>query len=330
MTQLVLSAALMRNDRTAPLLDGAVEPAGIRLVATASHAPEQFWRQLKFAEFDVSEMSVASFTIATAKGPTGWVALPIFTMRRFFHSTILVRDAAGIATPADLKGKRIGVPEFQQTGAVWARGVLSDEFGVDTREIHWFMERLPDVSHGGATGFQAPAGVRLDYIPESSSIGAMMVEGSLDGTLLYIRSNLVDRSTVDLNRTPGVRSLFPNPVAEGHRYFAKSGAYPINHCVVVRRSLLEREPWIGRSLFDAFSEAKERVARRRLSLLEPAVATGLVGADGATAAQLEVIKYGIPQNRPVLEMVMRFLHEQGLTNRRMALEDVFAPASMEW
>jgi 4,5-dihydroxyphthalate decarboxylase len=327
---LVLSAALMRNERTAPLLDGSVAPAGMTLIATASHAPEQFWRQLKFAEFDVSEMSIASFTIASSKGPTDWVALPIFTMRRMFHSTIFVRNAAKIERPADLKGKRMGVPEYQQTGAVWARGVLSDEFGVDARDMHWFMERLPDVSHGGATGFEAPAGVRLEYIPRSSSIGEMLLDGSLDATLLYIRSNLVDRSTVDIAREPSIRSLFPNPVAEGHRYFAKTGVYPINHCVVVRRALLEREPWVARSIFDAFTEAKNRVARSRVALLEPMLQTGLVGSSVEAAAKAEVIEYGIRANRPVLEMVMRYLHEQGLTARRLGLDEVFAPATLDW
>ena len=150
---LELSIALSDNERTRPLLEGRVTPQGIRLVPTMVHPSEMFWRQLRFAEFDVSEMSMSSLIISVSRGDTRWVAIPVFTMRKFFHTSIIVRTESGIATPADLRGKRIGVPEYQQTWAIWARGILQHEFGVHAREIEWFMERNPDKSHGGATGF---------------------------------------------------------------------------------------------------------------------------------------------------------------------------------
>ena len=271
-----LSAGMLPNVRTRPILDGSVTPRGIRLMATAVLAPELFWRQLKFADFDISEMSIASLTIATSKAPTDWVALPVFSMRRFFHSQILVRSAAGIEKPADLKGKRVGVPEYQQTGAVWVRGVLSDEFGVDSRDLLWFMERTPEISHGGATGFVPPPGIRMEYIPRTSSIGAMLLDGSLDATVLYIEPSFVDRSTADLSKTTAVRPLFPDMAAEAHRIYAKTGVFPINHTLVVRRSVLERDRSVGRALFDAFMAAKDAAASRRMSLLEPYLATGIM------------------------------------------------------
>src|SRR5499425_1059443 len=134
---LELSIALSDNERTRPLIEGRVVPQGIKLLPTMVHPSEMFWRQLRFAEFDVSEMSMSSLLIATARGPTPWVALPVFTTREFFHTRILVRVDAGIATPADLKGKRVGVPEFQQTAAIWARGVLENEFGVAPRDMEF-------------------------------------------------------------------------------------------------------------------------------------------------------------------------------------------------
>jgi len=325
---LELSAAMLPNVRTKAILDGSVTPDGIRLIASPSGAPELFWRQLKFSEFDVSEMSVASLTIATSHAPTEWVALPVFSMRRFFHSQILVRAAARIEQPSDLRGKRIGVPEYQQTGAVWCRGVLSDEFGLDPRDCLWFMERTPEISHGGATGFAAPPGIRFEYIAPPSNIGEMLLAGTLDATLLYIAPSLVDRSTANLD-TPAIRPLFRDPQAEAHRYFAKTGVYPINHTLVVRRALLEREPWIARSLFDAFIEAKALAANRRLSLLEAAAATGIAGG-APVAADADVMAYGIKPNVHILEMVMRHLEEQGLTARRMRLDDVFYPPSLDW
>jgi 4,5-dihydroxyphthalate decarboxylase len=327
--ELELSASMLPNERTKAILDGTVVPKGIRLLTSPSNAPELFWRQLKFSEFDVSEMSVASLTIATSQAPTEWVALPIISMRRVFHSQILVRADAGINTPQDLRGKRIGVPEYQQTGAVWCRGPLLDEFGVDAKDCLWFMERTPEISHGGATGFKAPPGIRFEYIPPTSSIGEMLLNGTLDATLLYISPNLVDRSTADLN-TPAIKPLFPSPLGEAHRYYAKTGVYPINHTVVVRRRLLESDPWIARSLFEAFTEAKAVAARRRLSLLEPALATGIAGAGLEAAVKADVMAYGITANKMVLDMVMRYLHEQGLTERLMRLDEVFFPGSMDW
>src|SRR6202521_4045774 len=137
-SRLELSIALSDNERTRPLLEGRVVPQGIRLVPTMVHPSEMFWRQLRFAEFDVSEMSMSSLIIAVSRGaspgPTPWVALPVFTTREFFHTRILVRADAGIAAPADLAGKRVGVPEFQQTAAIWGRGALENEFGVRPRD----------------------------------------------------------------------------------------------------------------------------------------------------------------------------------------------------
>jgi 4,5-dihydroxyphthalate decarboxylase len=204
-TLLELSAALTVNDRTHAIANGHVRPEGIRLLTTSVHASEMFWRLLKYAEFDVSEMSLSSLLIAASNGPTDWVAIPVYTMRHFFHTSVLVRDGAGINVPADLHGKRVGVPEYQQTWAVWSRGTLKDQYGVDPREVTWFMERSPAQSHGGATGFTPPTGVEMHYIPQASNIGAMMLAGELDATLLYLRSdgNLIDRSTADLEKRAG-------------------------------------------------------------------------------------------------------------------------------
>src|SRR5262249_10648465 len=269
-SRLELGIALSDNPNTRPLIDGEVQAEGIGLTTTTLHPSEMFWRQLRFAEFDVSEMSMSSLLIATARGPTPWVALPVFTTREFFHTRILVRREAGIASPADLRGKRVGVPEYQQTAAIWSRGVLQHEFGVHAREIEWFMERPPDRSHGGATGFAPPAGVRFNQIPPSTDIGNMLVAGELDATLLYLTNpNLVDRSRLDLNAHPSIRPLFADRAAEGRRYFAKTGLYQINHTVVVRRSLLERHPWIALNLFSAFAAARTAVLRRANEAFHP-------------------------------------------------------------
>jgi 4,5-dihydroxyphthalate decarboxylase len=327
---LELSLALSDNPNTRPLIDGHVEAEGIRLIPTAVHPSEMFWRQLRFGEFDVSEMSMSSLLIATARGPTPWVALPVFTTREFFHTRILVRSEAGISAPADLRGKRVGVPEYQQTAAIWGRGVLQHEFGVHAREIEWFMERGADKSHGGATGFAAPAGVRVNQIPPSTNIGELLLAGELDATLLYLTNrNLVDRSRIDLSADPRVRPLFADRAAEGRRYYTKTGIYPINHTVVVRRALLERHPWIALNLYSTFAAARERLARQADAFLAPYLDTGVLGDDAKRALTRDPTGYGIKAARPVLETIAQYVHEQGLTERRVALDEIFAPSTMD-
>lgn len=319
----------MPNPRTAPILAGEVEAEGIRLIPTPCHASEMFWRQLKFEEFDVSEMSVSSLVIATANGPTDWVAIPVFTMRHFFHTSVLVRTAAGIEKPADLRGKRIGVPEYQQTWAVWSRGIFGDEFGVQPRDNTWYMERSPEQSHGGATGFKPPPGVEFHYIPPSTNMGEMMVNGQLDATLLYINNrNLIDRSKVELDGRGDIRTLFPDPIAEAKRYYTKTGMFPINHTVVVRRSLLEREPWIARSIYDMFVASKARQLKERTEALEPYVSTGVLGADARAGLARDPLPYGIASSRRELETIARYDFEQGLAKRTVGLEELFAPDCM--
>jgi len=328
-SRLELSVALSDNPNTRPLLDGLVVAEGLRLVTTAVHPSEMFWRQLRFGEFDVSEMSMSSLLIATARGPTPWVALPVFTTREFFHTRILVRTDAGIERPADLAGKRVGVPEYQQTAAIWGRGVLAHEFGVQPKDIEWFMERPPDKSHGGATGFTPPPGVKVNQIPPSTNIGEMLVRGELDATLLYLtHGNLVDRSRIDLSAHPQIRPLF-DKVAEARRYFAKTGLYQINHTVVVRRSLLERHPWIALNLFSAFIAAKAEVARRGQDYLAPFRAAGRLSDEMKNVLATDLMPYGVRAARPVLETIAAYVHEQGLTDRRVGLEEIFAPSTLD-
>ena len=328
--RLPLSIALSDNPNTRPLIDGTVAPEGISLTATVIHPSEMFWRQLRFAEFDVSEMSMSSLLISTARGPTPWVALPVFTTREFFHTRILVRADAGISSPADLKGKRVGVPEYQQTAAIWGRGVLENEFGVHPHDMEFFMERVADKSHGGATGFKPPVGVTVHQIPASTNIGEMLVDGELDATLLYLtHHNLVDRSRIDLSADKRVRPLFPDRAAEGRRYYAKTGIYPINHTVVIRRTLVEKHPWIALNLYSAFAAARAEVLRAGNAALASHFETGVIGEDVRKALATDPMAYGVKATRKVLETIAEYVHAQGLTDRRVKIEELFVPSAMD-
>ena len=330
MAKLQLSLIMGANDRSRPVLNGSVQPDGIDLTCTVAHPSEIFWRQLKFQEFDVSEMSLSSLLMAVANGNTDWVGMPIFTSRRFFHTGVWIRTDRGIDKPEDLKGKRVGVPEYQQTAALWSRGVLKHEFGVEPEDIEWWMERTEERSHGGATGFQPPPGVRFNRIPGDDSIGNMLMDGRLDATLLYLTdNNLVDRSRITLEGNPKFRLLFPDPTAEGRRYYQKTGIFPINHGMVVRRSIYEQNPWVVLNIFNAFRKAKDDVAARTRDLAATHIDLGLLPADAKKALTTDTYPYGVKSNKLVLETVTEYSHEQGLTPRKVSLEEVFAPSTMD-
>jgi 4,5-dihydroxyphthalate decarboxylase len=324
-----VSIALSDNPRTRPLIEGRTQIEGLRLLPTVLHPSEMFWRQLHFGDFDISEMSLSSLLIAASRGDRRWVAIPVYTMRRFFHTGVLVRVDSGIQEPAHLAGKRVGVPEYQQTAAIWSRGALEDEFGVPPSAIEWFMERGPDRSHGSATGFQPPPGVRLRQIGPETSIGQMLITGELDATLLYIADpNLVDRSRADVSKV--TRPLFQDASAEGLRYHRATGLYPINHTLVVRRSLLEQHPWIALNLYNGFVQAVESLRSVAQDWAGPFVQTGnLDAADFQRLSSFNPMPYGLAAARRELETVAAYVHRQGLTDRQIGLEEIFAPGALE-
>jgi 4,5-dihydroxyphthalate decarboxylase len=341
MARLSLSVCLSRNPMTEPILTGQVSPEGINWIPSSVHPSEMFWRQLRYADFDVSEMSLSSLSLAVSRGMHDWIAIPVFTTRRFFHTGIIVRSGAGIEHAGDLAGKRVGVPEYQQTAAVWARGALAHEFGVSPDQMRWFMERRPERSHGGATGFVPPPGVTLDYIDPGSSIGAMLERGELDAALVYLSGrNLVDRTPRGAAELGGVRPLFADPVAEGQRYYARTGILPVNHVVVIRAGLLEQHPWVALNVFSAFVAAK-RAVFGSLAALEGEIGTGggliepwlQIGAIERSAltrlTEVDPLPYGLAAQGAVLDTLADYLVEQHLVSRRLNVPELFAVSTRQ-
>jgi len=327
---LQLSIAMASNPRTWPILDGRVKADGIDLIPSVVFPSELFWRQLKFGDFDVSEMSLSSLMMAKSQGDERWIGLPVFTTRRFFHTGILVRRDAGIDAPADLKGKRVGVPEYQQTAALWTRGALQHEFGVRSQDMEFWMERVASHSHRAAVGFTAPPGVVIRQIPPEKSLGGMMLAGELHAAIHYIvNPNLVDRSTADLWNHPDIKPLFPGPAAEGARYYRKTGLFPINHGMVIRREIAEKHPWVVLNLLKAFERANGIADRERLQHAEYHLACGLLPPGAGAALETQLVRHGVQSNRPVLETAARYSHEQGLTPRPVKLEELFAASTLD-
>lgn len=330
MPNLTLSLAITSNPRTRPVIDGRVTPDGIDFATTVLTPPELFWRQLSFAEFDVSEMSMSELMMIRARGDDRFIGMPVFTTRRFYHTGIFVRKDAKIDTPADLKGKRIGVPEYVQTSALWTRGVLESEFGITAKDMNFFMERVPARSHAGAIGFTAPQGVTINQIPPEKSIGSMMLSGELDACMSYnTNQGLIDRSAADLEHHPDIRPLFADSAAEAIRYYKKTGIYPINHGMVVKRELFERAPWVVTNIMKAFNRANDIADSERREHVAYHLETGLVPPDYRKALATRIIKHGLTANRAVLETAARYSNQQSLTPRVMTMDELFAPNALD-
>ena len=322
-----LSIGITSNPRTWPVIGGAVKVEGVDFTPSVLHPSELFWRQLRFAEFDVAEMSMSSLMMAKSKGDERFVGIPVFTTRMFFHTRILVRKGARIDKPSDLKGKRVGVPEYQQTAALWIRGAMQHEFGVEPKDMEFWMERSPSKSHGGATGFKTPPGVAVNQVPPDKNLGTMMLAGELDAVMFYlVDPNLIDRSTADLHNHSDIKPLFADAVAESVRYYRETGLYPINHGMVIKRELAERHPLALTNILKAFKAASAPADRQRVEQAEYYFETGILPAAAQKAFAAPLITHGVIANRKVLETIAAYSLEQGLTPKLTQLEDLYPPS----
>jgi len=314
----------------------AVQPEGVELIPTLSDPSETFWRQLNFEEFEISEMSLSSYLIARSCG-MDMMAIPVFPSRRFMHTQLSCHTDSGIIRPEDITGKRIGVGEYQQTAALWTRGILEHDFGVSQYDVHWFMERTDELSHGGATGFTPPEGISFQRVPPDKSLASMLVANEIDVAAVHRAfqkdSNIIDRSTRiraregDWNK---IRPVFPDRIAEGKRFFEQHGYIPANHAYIIRGDIHRKHPWLAFNLYKAFVAAKE-VARDRLAASIP---TALVFGQEYLAKTRAIFgedpyPYGIRDNREMIETIIDYSHEQGLTREKAKLEELFAPSTLD-
>jgi 4,5-dihydroxyphthalate decarboxylase len=325
MAKLNLSVAVRDYDRTRPLTDGSVQIDGVDPVFMALDPEEIFFRAFRHAEFDICELSMSSFTVKTAQGDNPYVGVPVFVSRAFRHTSFYVRTDR-IRKPADLKGRKVGVPEYQLTANVWARAILEDEYGVKPSDIHWIRGGLEEAGRPEKIAIKLPPDVRLEAAPEGRTLSSMLESGEIDAVIGPRVPSCFERGH------PQVGWLFSDPIAAAKDYFKRTRIFPIMHIVGVRREIVERHPWLPAAALKAFEKAKTIALQRLADTSSTKVTLPFVEEQLRGARELmgdDFWSYGVDGNRHVLETFLRHHHKQGLSSRLVTVEELFHPTTFE-
>ncbi len=325
-TKLRLSLACWDYDRTRALADGTVQAEGIDLNYLGLEVEETFFRMVRHREFDVAEMSLSSYAVTMMRDDPPFIAIPVFPSRMFRQSCIFVSAKSGIREPRDLIGRRVGTPEYQLTAPVWIRGILQDEYGVDPASVTYWTGGMEATGRGEKLTLDLPAKFRIVPLGSTQTLSQMLADGEIDA-LYAPRSPSTIRTRPDV-----VRRLFENYGEVERDYYRRTKLFPIMHTVVIRRDVYRANPWIARSLFKAFAEAKRR-ASENLDTTH-AMATMLPWQVAhVDEARREMgddwWPYGFTANLAVLDTFLRYHHEQGLSRRRLQADELFAPETLE-
>ena len=312
MATLPLSLAVGSYDHVRDL-----RPRGIALNQITLQIEEICFRFTKFREWEASEMSFGKVVALMADPDPQIIALPVFVSRVFRHSAIYLRKGSGITRPKDLEGKRVGVPEWAQTATIYVRGMLAHEYGVDLRSIAWTQAGVHEAGRIEKVKLHLPPGLHVTPAPDRS-LAEMLARGDLDAVISA--------------RDPGGERLFADYPAQELAYFRKTRIFPIMHVVVLRRDVYERDRWVAMNLVQAFEEAKDLSVARAAEIGASSTPVPWV-ADHARrwreAAGEDFWPYGVEPNRPTLEAFVQYAHEQGICARRLQVEELFAPETLQ-
>ena len=314
MPEPILTLAVQDYDHTRALADGSVTVEGFNLkVMTLSPPSQIFLRMLNHEEFDASEMSLSNYLIALGHGDRRFVAIPVFPSRVFRHSCIWTNAHAGIREPRDLIGKRMGIADYSMTALLFVRGMLKHEYNVLPEDIHWFRRRSEHVA------IKAPANLRIDNLEKNQTLDGLLEEGLLDAVAV----TSPPRNFKSGSRL--VRRLFPDVKQIESEYYRRTKIFPIMHLVVIRRELYEKNPAIAATLTKAFQKAKEQAYDRLKGdwLPVPWMKIDLEYAEQVMGT--DFYPYGIKRNIPTLEAATLYSYEQGLTEKKLSVNELFAP-----
>ena len=325
MSKLKLSIAMGNYDRTRALLDGQVQIDGVDPVFMTLFPEEMFFRAMRSQDFDICELSFSSYAVKTAQESCPYVAVPVFLSRAFRHTSVYVRKDR-IRKPEDLKGRRIGLPEYQLSANVWARAILQDDYGVHPQDVTWVRGGIETPGRPEKIALKLPPGVRLENAPEGRTISEMLDRGEIDGFM-----GPRPPSSHALNN-PNIGWLFDDPIAVAKDYYRRTGIFPIMHVVGIRKSLCQEHPWLPMAVFKAFSQAKD-AAMEALSDTSATKVTMPFVEEQIKAARdtmgHDYWTYGVSRNRATIDAFLHHHHAQGLSQRRLQLEEIFHSATYE-
>jgi 4,5-dihydroxyphthalate decarboxylase len=326
MSKLKLSIAVGDYDRIRPLVDGSVQIDGVDPVFMLLEPEEIFFRAFRHADFDICELSMSSFSVKTANGDCPYVGVPVFPSRAFRHNSIYIRTDRGITRPEDLKGKRIGVPEYQVTANVWTRAVLEDEHGVKPSDVTWIRGGYDHPGRIEKIALNLPSDVRIEDAPESATISGMLANGEIDAVIgPRAPSCFTDGH-------PQVAWLYPDPAAAAAAWFRRSRIFPIMHILGIRRSLAEQHPWLPSAVMKAFEQSKSRALAQLAQVAASKVTLPFLDEQLHAARRLmgeDYWSYGLAANRNVLEVFLRRHYAEGLSSRLLSPEDLFHRSTHE-
>ena len=321
MSRLRLTAAVSDYDHVRDLWSGAVEVEGIELIHLQLPVEEIFFRFTAFREWEVSEMSMGAFASLRSRGDRSMAAIPVFPSRVFRHSAIYVPAGSRLEDPEQLRGCRVGVPEWAQTAGIYARGVLSERYGVGLTDVEWYQAGLDQAGRPEKVPVRLPDGVRLTRL-QDRTLDGMLRAGDLDAVISARPPRSYDAGAV--------RRLIRNAREVEEAYWRQSGVFPIMHVVVIRSDVLDVHPWVAMSLYKAFDEARRRGVER-LSNVNASSLPIPWGADAAERGRElfggEYWPYGLEPNRVTLQAFLRYAAEQGVCDRALTAEELFAAST---
>ena len=326
MSRVPLTLACWDYDRTRPLRDGTVRVDGVDLNYLALPVEEIFWRMCQFEEFDASEMSLSAYLLYRTRPNPPFIAIPVFPSRMFRHAFVFINVHSGIERPEDLKGKRVGIPEWAMTAIVWLKGIFQEDYGVRPEDVEFRVGGLENPGRKERIDIGLPEGVKLSLIPDGRTLSEELDEGGIDALF----TSRIPRCFRE--GSPNVRRLFKDHKRVEMDYYRRTGVFPIMHTVVIKEEIVRDHPWITQNLFKAFCEAKAVADAwlrdtQAIRYTLPWLLTEIEEEEAVLGKDLW--PYGMEENRKTLEALLRFSMEQGLAERKVLVEELFPPNTQE-
>ncbi len=325
MSQLQISIAMGDYDRNRALFDGRVQIDGCDPVYMLLSPEEMFFRAMRSRDFDITELSFSSYLVKHAQGDCPYIAVPVFLSRAFRHTSIYVRKDR-IRTPQDLKGKRVGIPEYQLTAIVWARSILQDDYGIHPEDITWVRGGIDTPGRPEKIKLNLPAGVHVEAAPEGTTISQLLDAGDIDG---FIAPRPPSGAAL---QNPHVGWLFDDPTAVAKDYYRRTGIFPIMHVVGIRKEIAAAHPWLPGAVFKAFNASKAAALDLLADTSATKVTLPFVEEQLKAAKDLlgeDFWSYGVQANRNTLQAFLKHHHAQGLSSRLVEVDELFHPSTYE-